>query len=70
MDWADPWIPCRKRGEWLHHGGDVCGIVVSVVDGTFGGRLYFPYYSYRRKTTEQIFFVPPGTLKGVILLSI
>ncbi len=22
-DWADPLIPCHRRGEWLHHGGDV-----------------------------------------------
>jgi hypothetical protein len=35
LDWADPWIPCRRRGKRFHHGGDVCGIVVSVVDGTF-----------------------------------
>ncbi len=38
LDRADPWIPCRRRGERLHHGGDVCGIVVLVVDGTFLSR--------------------------------
>jgi hypothetical protein len=27
MDQADPWIPCRRRGKQLHHGGNVCGIV-------------------------------------------
>ncbi len=35
LDWADPWIPCRRRGKWLRHGGDVCGIVVLVVNDTF-----------------------------------
>ncbi len=33
-----------------------------------GGRWYFSYYSYRRKATEQEFFVPAQTLIGVILL--
>ncbi len=33
-----------------------------------GGRWYFPYYSYRRKATEQEFFVPTQILIGVILL--
>jgi len=27
-DCADPLIPRPRRGEPLHHGGDVCGIVV------------------------------------------
>jgi hypothetical protein len=34
-DWADPWIPCCRRGKRLHHGGDICGIVVLVIKGTF-----------------------------------
>jgi hypothetical protein len=58
---ADPWIPCRRRGELLHHGGDVCGIVV-------GGQRYFLHYSFCGKATEQEFFVPAQTLIGVILL--
>jgi hypothetical protein len=28
LDWADPLIPRRRKGKRLHHGGDVCGIVV------------------------------------------
>ena len=27
-DRADPYIPHRKSSKHLHHGGDVCGIVV------------------------------------------
>ena len=27
--------PRRRRGKWCHHGGDVCEMVVLVVDGTF-----------------------------------
>ncbi len=26
-DWADPSIPCHRRGERLRHGGDVCGLL-------------------------------------------
>ncbi len=33
-----------------------------------GGRWYFPYYSYCRKASEQEFFAPARTLRGVILL--
>ncbi len=35
-----------------------------------GGRWYFPYYSNRRKATEQEFFVLAWTLIGVILLRV
>jgi hypothetical protein len=28
-------IPRRRRGKQHHHGGDVCGLVVLGVDGTF-----------------------------------
>ncbi len=35
LDWADPSILWYRRGEQLHHGGDVCGFFVLVVDGTF-----------------------------------
>jgi len=24
-NWEDPQIPHRSRGEWHHHGSDVCG---------------------------------------------
>jgi hypothetical protein len=54
LDRADPWIPCRRRGKRLHHGGDVCGIVMLVVDSTLA--------------MEQEFFVPAQTLIGIILL--
>ena len=35
MDRAYPKLPCRRRGKRHHHGGDVCGLVVLGVDGTF-----------------------------------
>ncbi len=25
----------RRRGKWHHHGGDVCGLIVLGVNGTF-----------------------------------
>jgi len=34
-DLAYPKIPHCRRGKWHHHGGDVCGLVVLGVDGTF-----------------------------------
>ncbi len=27
LDRADPLIPRHRRGEWLRHGGDVCGLL-------------------------------------------
>ena len=51
------------RGVIERTGGDFCGIVVL-------GQRYFPYYSYRRKTTERECFVPTRTLIGVKLLTI
>ncbi len=33
-DRAYPTIPRRRRGNWHHHGGDVCWLVVLGVDGT------------------------------------
>ncbi len=51
-DRAYPKIPHRRRGKRHHHGGDVCGLVVLGVDGTFrtiptvgilrGGSFSFP----------------------------
>jgi len=51
-DWAYPKIPRRRRGKRHHHGGDVCGLVVLGVGGTFrtiptvgilrGGSFLFP----------------------------
>jgi hypothetical protein len=47
-----PKIPRRRRGKRHHHGGDVCGLVVLGVDGSFrtiptvenlrGGSFWFP----------------------------
>jgi hypothetical protein len=34
-DQAYPTIPRRRRSKRHHHGGDVCGLVVLGVDGTF-----------------------------------
>jgi hypothetical protein len=52
LDRAYPKIPRRRRGKQYHHGGDVCGLVVLVVDGSFrtiptvenlrGGSFSFP----------------------------
>ncbi len=49
-------IPCNRRGEWPHHGGDVCGIVVLVVDGTF---RTIPTIGIPQ---DRSFFVPAGTI--------
>ena len=34
-DRAYPKIPRRRRGKRHHHGGDVCGLIVLGVDGSF-----------------------------------
>ncbi len=48
-----PSKPCRWRGKWLHHGGDVC--VMCLCLG-------------RKKSSEREFFVPTRTDLGVKLL--
>jgi hypothetical protein len=45
-------------GKQHHHGGDVCGIVVLVGDGTF---CTIPIVNCRNPTGKE-FFVPAGTL--------
>jgi len=52
LDRAYPKIPRCRRGKRCHHGGDVCGLVVLGVDGSFrtiptvenlwGGSFWFP----------------------------
>jgi hypothetical protein len=53
------WIPCRKRGKWLQHGGDVCGIVVLVVHGTFHtiptiGKLWSKSFLFPPKSLYEL----------------
>jgi len=56
LDRADSWIPRRMRGERLHHGGDVCGIVCWW--STVLTLLFLAWESHGMGV-----FVPAGTLK-------
>ncbi len=60
LDWADPSIPRLRRGKWLRHGGDVCGLLC-------WWWTLFLYYSYCRNPTGREFFVPAGTLSVKLL---
>ncbi len=55
-DQADPWIPRHRRGKWLRHGGDVCGLLC-------WWWTVHSVFSYRRNPTGREFFVSAGTLQ-------
>ncbi len=62
------WIR-RVHSSHVIGGANSTTMVVMFVDCCVGGGRYIWYYSHRRNSTGQEFFIPPGTLIALNLLA-